>query len=203
MGCPPAPTQLLLKSIVQKCYVLEGWSQRSYLNLPEIQRGHHFKVTFCRNHFFINDSEMGNTTTEQKGLMSYRFRDVIREKCGFRALVKADACLWEKQQRPEAATAAVTFRCDIRPRGRTLTHTPPRFVSSLQPWFLQRHQGIFLLLLKGQFHSFVVRQCWCNYKRSCFKTGIPMNLPKQAISLLAFFPSNFLLLFLWISFRLV
>lgn len=70
---------------------------------------------------------MGNTTTEQKGLMSYRFRDVIREKCGFRALVKPDACLWEKQQRPEAATAAVTFRCDIRPRGRTLTHTPPPF----------------------------------------------------------------------------
>lgn len=26
-----------------------------------------------------------------------------------------------------------------------------------------------------------------NYKRSCFKTGIPMNLLKQAISLLAFF----------------
>lgn len=68
---------------------------------------------------------MGNTTTEQKGLMSYRFRDVIREKCGFRALVKPDACLWEKQQRPEAATAAVTFRCDIRPGPDPDTHAPP------------------------------------------------------------------------------
>lgn len=58
---------------------------------------------------------MGNTTTEQKGLMSYRFRDVIREKCGFRALVKPDACLWEKQQRPEAAAAAATSGRGARP----------------------------------------------------------------------------------------
>ena len=44
-----------------------------------------------------------------------------------------------------------------------------------------------------------------NYKRSCFKTGIPMNLLKQAISLLAFFflhPVSFLLLFLWVFSRL-
>lgn len=31
-----------------------------------------------------------------------------------------------------------------------------------------------------------------NYKRSCFKTGIPVNLPKRALSLLAFFPFQFL-----------
>lgn len=85
---------------------------------------------------------MGNTTTEQKGLMSYRFRDVIREKCGFRALVKPDACLWEKQQRPEAAT--VTFRCDIRPRGRTLTHTPPPVSSQVSsPGFCRDTRGFF------------------------------------------------------------
>jgi len=43
-----------------------------------------------------------------------------------------------------------------------------------------------------------------NYKRSCFKTGIPMNLLKQAISLLAFFffPFGFLVLFLWVFSRL-
>ena len=43
-----------------------------------------------------------------------------------------------------------------------------------------------------------------NYKRSCFKTGIPMNLLKQAISLLAFFffPFGFLVLFLWLFSRL-
>lgn len=87
-------------------------------------------------------------------------------------------CVYKRRGEPGAAA----------PRLLRLQRHHPSLVSGLQTCFLQRSLGGGGGVLVERSVPFLCGEAVLgNYKRSCFKTGIPMNLLKQAISLLAFF----------------
>lgn len=105
-------------------------------------------------------------------------------------------CLWNEvlvcgaHLQEKRAEASAVPRClwHLATRSASCTYAFPSFVSSLQTCFLQRYQGFFFVVVVERSIPFLCGEAMlANYKRSCFKTGIPMNLPKQAISLVAFF----------------
>lgn len=138
---------------------------------------------------------MGSTTAKQKCIIFCSLR-YIEEKCSFGAFVKLDvqsALPICKRKRGVCCGSAFSHR------SATYRYAIRDYISRLQTCFLQRYQAGFFV--KRSVPFLCGEAMLGNYKRSCFKTGIPENLPKRALSLLAFFPPNFLLLFLWMFSR--
>lgn len=91
-------------------------------------------------------------------------------------------CVYKRKGRPLCCSTEVSGGCrDTIPPSQPRLRPPDLFSAKIPG------RGLGGVLVERSIPFLCGEVVLGNYKRSCFKTGIPMNLLKQAISLLAFF----------------